>query len=71
MDSLYFLIRIVYIVHFIHKPGIAQRKRIRQRNRLSALQREDEVTGIQHIQYRESRRIQLFHIATGIGHRLI
>ena len=70
MDSFDFLIRIVHILHFLHKPGIAQSKRILQRNGLSALQREDEILGIQHVQHRKIQRVQLFHLSTGIGYRL-
>ena len=70
MDSFDFLIRIVHILHSLHKPGIAQGKRILQRNGLSALQREDEILGIQHVQHRKIQRVQLFHLSTCISYGL-
>ena len=65
------LVGIVDILHLIHKPGIAVGVWILYRNRLTALQRQDEVFGIEHVQYREDTvAIYLGHITTCLSHSL-
>ena len=55
MQRFYFFIGIVHILHLVDKPGITQRMRIKYRNSLALLQRNDEITCIQHIQHRSQR----------------
>ncbi|EKC43709.1 xylulokinase, partial [human gut metagenome] len=66
-----FLVGIVHILHLIYEPCIAVGIRILNRNGLSALQRHDEVFGIQHVQYRiDTVAVHLGHIAACSSYRL-
>ena len=70
MNRFNFFVGIIHILHILHKPGIAQCMRVRQRKRLSALQREDVILGVQHVQNRELGSINLFHISFGFRYCL-
>ena len=66
-----FLVGIVHILHLVYEPCIAVGIRILHRNGLSALQRHDEVFGIQHVQYRiDTVAVHLGHIAARSSYRL-
>ena len=64
MNSLYFFVGIVHILNLIYKPSVAQGIRIEYRSCRTTLKRENKVTGIQHVQYREMNGIYLCHIST-------
>ena len=64
-----FLVGIVHIVHLVHEPRITISIGIFQGYSLSALQRQDEVFRIQHVQHRiNAVSIHLGHIATSFAH---
>ena len=70
-QSIKFLIGIIHIREFIHKPCISLRILVLQWNRLSILQRHDDVTHVQHIEYRpDTVTLDDRHIALGFCHSL-
>ena len=67
-DAVEFLICIADIVDLIHKPRIAVDIRILNRHGLVALQRQDEVLGIEHIQHGpDGIAGYLRHVAAGLA----
>ena len=67
-----FLIGIVHIVHLVHEPCITIGIGVLQGNGLSALQRQDEIFRIQHVQHGVNAvAIHLRHIASGLAHCIV
>ena len=63
-----FLVGIIDVGHLIHQPSVTIRVRILDRHRLTALQRQDEVFGVEHVQYRTyGVALHQRHIALGLS----
>ena len=70
-DAVELLVGVIYIADLVHKPGVALGVGVAQRHGLSALQRQDEVAGVEHIEHGERlASIHLRHVAIGGGHGL-
>ena len=66
-----FLIGIIYIMNAVNKPSIAIGIWVGQRHRLSTLQRQDEILGIEHVKHRiDAITIHLCHITSCLTDRL-
>ena len=68
-DGLYLLVGIIYISDLIHEPAIAINIGILDGYGLSALQGEDKVLRVQHVEHRtDAVAVHLCHVATSLRH---
>ncbi len=69
--ALNLLVGVIHILHLINEPSVAVGVWVLHRHGLTALQRHDEVLGVEHVQYREHAvSIYLGHVAASFSHRL-
>ena len=67
-----FLIGVVYVLHVLYKPGVAVGIGVEDGNGLPLLSGgEDEVLGVQHVQYAEFGSVHAVHFSACGGYRLV
>ena len=75
LDGIELLVGVVYILEAVDEPRVAVSVRVLQGHGLSALQRHDDILGVEHVEHRINRVARhAFHVALRLSdgrHRLL